>query len=152
MLRGAFLALFAAQTAVALLVALAVVAFAGRHDAPSAAVAGVAIAAAVGQMLLGAAITVVGVRNAAAAARPRPDDPEDVALRRRSTARRSALSLALLAAVLASTPAWFAAFAWATGQRLVTIAVVGAVLGLGYGFGALQMGTLARVVTDRVRA
>lgn len=152
MLRSAFLAMFAGQTAVALLVALAVVAIAGQHEAPSAAVAGVAIAAAVGQTLLGAAITVMGVRNAAAAARPRVDDPEEVALRRRSTARRSALSLALLAAVLVSTPAWFAAFAWATGQRFVTIAVVGAVLGLGYGFGALQMGTLARAIADRDRS
>jgi hypothetical protein len=67
--------------------------------------------------------------------------------RRLRTARSAALSLSLLAAVLLSTPAWFAAFAWATGQTPVVLALIGVLLATGYAFGVGQLGLLARAVT-----
>jgi hypothetical protein len=159
-LRGSFLALFAAQGLVAALVALAAVLVAGPQRTPSAWVGGVAVVASAGQLLLGLAITAAGVRNAGRAARglgserPAPSDPQvppdgrDAdAERRLRTARSAALSLALLAAVLLSTPAWFAAFAWATGQTPVVLGLIGVLLATGYAFGVGQLGPLARAVT-----
>ncbi len=77
------------------------------------------------------------------------DEPESgaAAARRVRVARSSALSLALLAAVLLSTPAWFAAFAWATGQSASTLAAIALLLATGYAFGIAQLGPLARAVT-----
>jgi hypothetical protein len=154
-LRGAYLALFAGQAVAAALVAGAAVAVAGPQTAPSGWVAGVALAASTGQLLLGVAITSAGVRNAGRAARrldawreEAADAPADAPADVRS-ARSAALSLSLLAAVLLSTPAWFAAFAWATGQGPVTLAGIGTLLAVGYAFGTLQLGSLARSVTRR---
>jgi len=159
-LRGSFLALFAAQALVAALVALAAVLVAGPQRAPSGWVGGVAVVASAGQLLLGLAITAAGVRNAGRAARDlSPERPEvsDAAAsadgqdatgqRRLRTARSAALSLSLLAAVLLSTPAWFAAFAWATGQTPVVLGLIGVLLATGYAFGVGQLGLLARAVT-----
>lgn len=159
-LRGSFLALFAAQAVVAALVALAAVLVVGPQRAPSAWVGGVAVVASAGQLLLGLAITAAGVRNAGRAAReldpdrpaasdaPAPGDEQDAAAARRlRTARGAALSLALLAAVLLSTPAWFAAFAWATGQTPIVLGLIGVLLATGYAFGVGQLGPLARAVT-----
>lgn len=161
-LRAAYLALFAAQVVVAAAVAGAAVALAGPQSAPSGWVAGVAIAASGGQLALGAAITAAGVRNVARAARrlgpqraegdappdATSDDPaRDDAERRVRLARSSALSVALLASVLLSTPAWFGAFAWATGQTATTLAAIGLVIAAGYALGIAQMGALARAAT-----
>lgn len=166
MLRGAYLALFAGQAVAAALVAGVAVALAGAQEAPSGWVAGVALAASTGQLLLGVAITAVGVRTAGRAARrlgawppasadapPAAADPTTEASRARRlhAARSAALSLSLLAAVLLSTPAWFAAFAWATGQGPATLAGIGALLAVGYAFGTLQLGALARSVTAPAR-
>lgn len=138
-LRGGFLAVFAGQAVVAMVVALAVAMAAGRQQAPSATVAIVSVAASLGQLLLGVAITSLGVRQVRVASHDRP----------RSVARRAALSHALLSSVLLSTPVWFAAFGWLTGQSLLALATVVALASLGYGFGMLQLGPLARAVTGR---
>jgi hypothetical protein len=119
----------------------------------------VAVAASAGQLLLGLVITAAGVRNAGRAARdlsaerlpatdaPATEDGRDAeAERRLRTARSAALSLSLLAAVLLSTPAWFAAFAWATGQTPIVLGLIGVLLATGYAFGVGQLGPLARAV------
>jgi hypothetical protein len=147
---------------VAALVAWVAVLVAGPQRAPSAWVGGVAVVASAGQLLLGLAITAAGVRNARRAAgglspeRPAPSDPSTApdgrdadAERRLRTARGAALSLALLAAVLLSTPGWFAAFAWATGQTPVVLGLIGVLLATGYAFGVGQLGPLARAVALR---
>ena len=141
-LRGAYLATFAGQIVVALLVALVVALAAGRQAAPSAAVAIVAVAASTGQLLLGIAITVLGVRSVRVALRTasRPD------------ARRAVLSHSLLSAVVLSTPAWLAAFAWLTGQSLTVLAAIASLALMGYGFGFLQLGSLARSVATASHA
>lgn len=136
-LRGGFLATFSAQAVVAMTVALVVALAAGRQQAPSATVAIVSVAASLGQLLLGIGITSLGVRQVRTASHDRSQP----------LARRAALSHALLSAVLLSTPAWFAAFAWLTGQSLLALAAIVALALLGYGFGMLQLGPLARAVT-----
>ena len=179
-LRGAFLATFAAQAAVAAAVALAAVALAGRNVAPSPWIALVLIVAAAGQVALGAVVGAYGVRQAGRLARglalhrsdartsdaPSSDEPvsdettsdapvDDGAEpeldehRRIRVARSAALSQTLLSAVLLSTPSWFVAFAWATGQSAVTLLGLLATAGLGIAFGTMQIGPLARAVTVR---
>ena len=152
------MAIFAGQGAAACLVALAVTLVAGRSATPSSWVAGTVLLASSSQLLLGLAVSAYGARQARRAAAPafapqaRSNDangasPEELAsaLRR---ARSAALSQALLSAVLLSTPAWFAAFAWATGQTAPSLAAVAGLLTLGYAFGALQLGPLSRAVSQ----
>jgi len=67
--------------------------------------------------------------------------------RRLRSARSAALSQTLLSAVLLSTPTWFVAFGWATGQRATTLTALLATAALGIAFGMLQIGRLARAVT-----
>lgn len=175
MLRSAFLATFAAQAAVAAAVALVAVVLAGRNVAPSPWIALVLIIAAGAQVALGAAVAAYGVRQAGRLARGlalHRGDPgaagqpsggaEDEGAdqkdgtasdrddqRRLRVARSAALSQTLLSAVLLSTPTWFVAFGWATGQRATTLAALLATAALGIAFGMLQIGPLARAVTIR---
>lgn len=84
-------------------------------------------------------------------------EPEDGAAphrdeqRRLRVARSAALSQTLLSAVLLSTPTWFVAFGWATGQRATTLLALLATAALGIAFGMMQVGPLARAVTVRPR-
>lgn len=154
-LRGAFLATFGAQALVAGVVAGVVALTAGRQDAPSGWVSAVVLLGALGQLLLGLAIGAYAVRQTGRAARRlrlgdlTPDADDDESARRVRTGRTAALSSALLSAVLLSTPAWFLAFAWVTGQGPVTLTGVLAVVALGYAFGVLQQGPMASAVTRR---
>jgi hypothetical protein len=81
--------------------------------------------------------------DGAAADEASDDGPE----RRLRVARSAALSNALLSAVLLSTPAWFGAFAWVTGQTPATLVGIAGMTMSGYAFGVLQAGPLARAVT-----
>ena len=156
MLRGAYLAVFAGQGVAACLVALAVTLVAGRSAAPSNWVAGTVLLASSAQLLLGLAVSAYGarqVRRTAAFATLAHSDDSDVASPEELAsglhrARSAALSQALFSAVLLSTPAWFAAFAWATGQTTVSLAAFAGLLTLGYVFGALQFGQLSRAVSQ----
>lgn len=69
--------------------------------------------------------------------------------RRVRVARSAALSQTLLSAVLLSTPSWFVAFAWATGQSTITLVALLAMAALGIAFGMMAIGPLARAVTVR---
>jgi hypothetical protein len=171
-LRGAFLAVFAAQVAAAALLVGVLALVAGRQDAGSGWVAGVTLLGSLGQLLLGIVLTATGVQQAGRAARrmrldllaAHPDAADDVAAapdgdggdadaaddgpeRRLRVARSAALSNALLSAVLLSTPAWFGAFAWVTGQTAATLVGIAGMTMSGYAFGVLQAGPLARAVT-----
>ena len=179
MLRGAFLATFAAQAVVAGAVALVAVALAGRNVAPSPWIALVLIVAAVGQVGVGGAVGAYGVRQAGRLARglalhrvaarasdeaddetsdetsdETGDDGTEAEIdehRRVRVARSAALSQTLLSAVLLSTPSWFVAFAWATGQSAITLLALLGTAALGIAFGTMQIGPLARAVTVRER-
>lgn len=159
-LRGAFLAVFAGQVAVATLVAGVLTVVAGRQDGASGWVAAVTLLGSLGQVLLGIGLTAAGVRQTGRAARrlrlDRPDAgepgdeeerPDDGPERRLRVARTAAMSNALLSAVLLSTPAWFGAFAWVTGQTAATLVGIAGLTMTGYAFGVLQLGPLARAVT-----
>ncbi|MDZ7708181.1 MAG: hypothetical protein U5J97_09905 [Trueperaceae bacterium] len=178
-MRSAFLATFAAQATVAAAVALGAVALAGRNVAPSPWIALVSILAAGAQVALGGAVAAYGVRQAGRLARGlvlHRDDPEAAGgpiggdqdpgadrradpeggtatdrddQRRLRVARSAALSQTLLSAVLLSTPTWFVAFAWATGQSATTLTALLATAALGIAFGMLQIGPLTRAVTIR---
>lgn len=165
MLRSAFLATFLAHAAVAAAAALVAIALAGRNVAPSPWLALVLIVAAAGQVALGGAVGAYGVRQAGRLARglvlhrvdPGPTDEPvgdgaeseaDEHLRVR-VARSAALSQTLLSAVLLSTPSWFVAFAWATGQSAITLVALLATAALGIAFGMMQLGPLVRAVTVR---
>lgn len=167
MLRSAFLATFAAQAAFATAVALVAVALAGRNVAPSPWIALVLIVAAAGQVALGGAVGAYGVRQAGRLARGlvlHRDDPgttdgpvgdgaesEVDEHRRVRVARSAALSQTLLSAVLLSTPSWFVAFAWATGQSAITLVALLATAALAIAFGMMPIGPLTRAVTVRGR-
>ncbi len=171
-LRAAFLAVFAAQVVVATVLVGVLALVAGRQDNPSGWVASVALLGSLGQLLLGIVLTATGVQQAGRAARRMRldhlggdgDASDDVAVvpdgetrddeadddgpeRRLRVARSAALSNALLSAVLLSTPAWFGAFAWVTGQTAATLVGIAGMTLSGYAFGVLQAGPLARAVT-----
>lgn len=171
-LRAAFLAVFAAQVVVATVLVGVLALVAGRQDNPSGWVAAVALLGSLGQLLLGIVLTATGVQQAGRAARRMRldhlggdgDASDDVAVvpdgeasddeadddgpeRRLRVARSAALSNALLSAVLLSTPAWFGAFAWVTGQTAATLVGIAGMTLSGYAFGVLQAGPLARAVT-----
>ena len=176
-LRGAFLAVFAAQVVAAAVLVGVLALVAGRQDSPSGWVAAVALLGSLGQLLLGIVLTATGVQQAGRAARRMRldhlggdgDAPDDVAAtpdgeasddadsddadsddgpeRRLRVARSAALSNALLSAVLLSTPAWFGAFAWVTGQAPAALVGIAGMTLSGYAFGVLQAGPLARAVT-----
>jgi len=170
-LRGAFLATFVAQAVVASGVAAVAVVLAGRNVAPSPWIALVLILAAGGQVAVGGAVGAYGVRQAGRLARGlvlhrvapgTADEPADEPAgdgaesevdehRRVRVARSAALSQTLLSAVLLSTPSWFVAFAWATGQSAITLVALLAMAALGIALGMVQTGPLARAVTVRAR-
>lgn len=152
-------------------VALAAVALAGRNVAPSPWIALVLIVAAAGQVAVGGAMGAYGVRQAGRLARglalhrvaartvdetadASSDDGREAEIdehRRVRVARSSALSQTLLSAVLLSTPSWFVAFAWATGQSAITLLALLATAAFGIAVGTMQIGALARAVTLRER-
>ncbi len=66
-----------------------------------------------------------------------------------ATVRRAGLSTTLLAGILLAAPAWFLAFAWATGQTTGTLLGTGGALALGYALGLVQARRTARAVTPR---
>lgn len=122
MLRGVFAAMFLGQMAVALLLGVSVRLLSDLHTRPSSFLGWVLVALAAVDLPLGALLSGIAGRG---------DD------------RRRALSAALLAAVILSTPAWFAALALATGQRGAPVLVLWGLLALYYAFGAAGAGRLA---------
>lgn len=171
-LRAAFLAFFVAHGVVALLVAAALGALAGAGTSPTPWVGSMVVGASTAQLLLGVAVTAFGVRSASRAAallraeREAPTAPSSpdgsggeaaaTAARRAfaarlRAARGAALWAAVMAAVLLSTPAWFAAFAWLAGNRGAALPAAAALLAVGYAFGFLQLVPLARGVASTGR-
>ncbi len=122
MLRGVFAAMFLAQLAVALVLAVAMRVIDPVTTRPSPLLGWVLVAISVLELPLGWALASVAGRG--------PD-------------RRRALSAVLLSAVVLSTPAWFAALALATGQRGLPVAVLWGVLAVYYATGVAFAGRFA---------
>jgi hypothetical protein len=114
--------MFLGQMVVALLLAVIVRLLSELHTRPSLLLGWVLVALAALELPLGALLAGIAGRG---------DD------------RRRALSAALLAAVIFSTPAWFAALALATGQRGAPVLVLWGLLALYYALGAAGAGRLA---------
>ncbi|MDR9390461.1 MAG: hypothetical protein RI554_00360 [Trueperaceae bacterium] len=150
-------AAFAAQVLAAGGVVAAVVTLAGRQDAPSGVVAATLLTASYLHLAIGVAAAVGGTQAAArTAARWRdgaphradaPADPSTADGPTLTTVRRAGLSAALLGGLLLAVPAWFLAFAWATGQGAGTLVGTAAALALGYALGLLQVRRIGRAVT-----
>lgn len=122
--------MFLGQTAVALMLAVAVILLSSAPARPSAVLGAVLVALALAELPLGVTLALLAGRAAG---------------------RQAALSGSVLIAVVLSTPAWFLALALATGQRALPTLGLAAVLALAYGLGVLLAGRLARSAAAEVR-
>lgn len=153
-LTRAFLAAFTIHLGVITLVTLAAALLAGRQDAPNPLLTWVLLIAAYGNLFLAILIANVGQsaarRSAVTTTNPDAVREEDSKAQRdrRHALRRSALAQTLFTTVLLTTPGWFLAFAWLTGQPLGTLLALILGLTLGYAFGLLQVRPLARALSQ----
>lgn len=154
----AFLGAFVGHVAVVTVVAVAIALVAGRQDAPNALLTWVLLAVAYGNLAVATLIAAVGQR-AARQGVDRPSHADDVRAdqagpdrARRHAQRQSALAQTLFVTVLLTTPGWFLAFAWLTGQPLGTLLALMLALASGYGVGLLQVRPIANALADHPSA
>lgn len=147
-----YLLSFAVHVSLAALVGAVATVVAGAPTASSSWLGGVLVAIASGHLLLALVVAERagrGVRRASAGAHGAGSSAgceDEAAAAARRAGRRAAIGAALAVAVLFSSPAWFAALAWAAGQRGLAFGGLLGVLALGFAGGAGYVGRLARSV------
>lgn len=144
MLHRVYLAFYAVHAAVAALLATVAGALARVPTAPASWLGGALVLAAFVQ--LGASLMLGGrlIRGPASGWNDPDTGGPDAEARRVHAARRAAVGGSLAAAALFAGPVWFAALAWAAGQRGAPFLLLLGVGALGFTLGALHVGRLAR--------